>query len=280
MPRLATVSTDRTEASSHSSAPAAGLEHSARPGSVHRTLQILEVVADRGGASAKEIADDTGLPLPTVYRLARELLDSDYLVHIREDKRFELGYKLHQLGVSLHQQIGVSREVRAEVTALHRHLGVAAYFAVHRGAQITVVVTADGPRCPRLRPLEFGFHEAAHATALGKILLANMTPAQRALHLDPEPMPRFGPGTITGHRELTDQLDRVADRGIAWEFGEFQPGATCAAAAVRGASGVLIGSVAVSGTDARLLPDQEEVEAALRGTASRVSRFYRSGSTR
>ena len=267
------MTTERTE-------PAEVLEHSARPGSVHRTLQILEVVAARGGASAKEIADDTGLPLPTVYRLARELLDSDYLVHIREEKRFELGYKLHQLGVSLPQQIGVSRDVRAEVTALHNQLGVAAYFAVHRGSQIAVVVTADSPTCPRLRPLDFGYHEAAHATALGKILLANMSPSQRALHLDPEPMPRFGPGTITGHRELAEQLDRVADRGVAWEFGEFQAGATCAAAAVRGASGVLIGSVAVSGPDARLASGRDEVEAALRVTASRVSRFYRSGHTR
>ena len=115
--------------------------------------------------SAKEIADTTGLPLPTVYRLARELLDSDYLVHIREEKRFELGYKLHQLGVSLHQQIGVPREVRAEITALHEQLELAAYFAVHRGSQITVVFTADSPTCPRLRPIDFGFHEAPHATA-------------------------------------------------------------------------------------------------------------------
>jgi IclR family transcriptional regulator, acetate operon repressor len=83
--------------------PKPALEHSSRPGSVRRTLEILEVVADLGGASAKEIADATGLPLPTVYRLVRELLDSDYLVHIREERRFELGYKLHQLGVSLHQ---------------------------------------------------------------------------------------------------------------------------------------------------------------------------------
>jgi DNA-binding IclR family transcriptional regulator len=274
------MTTERTGPVPGARAQTPALEHSARRGSVHRTLQILEVVAALGGASAKEIADDTGLPLPTVYRLARELLDSDYLVHIREERRFELGYKLHQLGVSLHQQIGVSREVRAEVTALHHQLGTAAYFAVHRGAQIVVVVTADSPQCPRLRPLEFGFHEAAHATALGKILLANMSPAQRALHLDPEPMPRFGPGTITGHRELTDHLERVADRGVAWEFGEFQAGATCAAAAVRGASGVLIGSVAVSGPDARFSSGRDDVEAALRVTASRVSRFYRSGSTR
>lgn len=269
--------------------PAATLEHSARPGSVHRTLQILEVVADRGGASAKEIADDTGLPLPTVYRLARELLDSDYLVHIREEKRFELGYKLHQLGVSLHQQIGVPREVRAEVVALHQKLGLAAYFAVHRGSQIVVVHTADSRDAPRLQPLNFGFHEAAHATAFGKILLANMDPAQRDLHLDPDPMPQLAPGTITSRAELEPHLDLVADRGIAWAFEEFQVGASCAAAAVRGANGSLIGAVAVSAPGGRVEqradggPDvlsQAEVEAALRDTASRVSRFYRSGTAR
>src|SRR5690606_11362613 len=111
--------------------------------------------------------------------------------------------------------------VRAQVAALHRQLDAAAYFAVHRGAQIVVVVTADSPDCPRLSPLEFGYHEAAHATALGKILLANMDSEHRLLHLDPEPMPRYGPGTITSHAALDEQLAQVADRGVAWEFGEF-----------------------------------------------------------
>lgn len=257
----------------------AGDTGSASPGSVRRTLQILEVVAAQGGASAKEIADTTGLPLPTVYRLARELLDLDYLVHIREDKRFELGYKLHQLGVSLHQQIGVPRDVRAQITALHCQLGTAAYFAIHRGSQIVVVFTADSPACPRLSPLDFGFHEAAHATSLGKILLANMDEEQRRLHLDPEPMPRFGPGTITSYAALDEQLLQVADRGIAWEHGEFQAGATCAAAAVRAGSGALIGSVAVSGPDAVMEGRTRQVENALRATASQVSRYFRSGRT-
>lgn len=244
-------------------------------GSVSRTLDILEVVAGRGGASAKEVAVETGLPLPTVYRLIRELLDGDYLVHIRDEQRFELGFKLHALGRSLHAQVGVSREVCAEVTDLHHRLGVAAYLALHRGSQIVVVFTADSPQCPRLPPLEVGYHEAAHATALGKILLANMDREEQLLHLDPEPMPRFGPGTITRHEDLFAQLVDVAGRGIAWEHGEFQDGATCAAAAVRARSGGLLGSVAVSAPDARLAHGRADTERALRATASRVSRFYR-----
>ncbi|QCW52268.1 IclR family transcriptional regulator [Nocardioides dongxiaopingii] len=247
-----------------------------RPGSVARTFDILEAVAARGGASAKEIADVTGLPLPTVYRLVRELLDGDYLVHIREEKRFELGYKLHALGVSLHEQIGVSRQVRAEVTALHQQLGTAAYLAVHRGSQIVVVLTVDSPAHPRLPPIDFGFHEAAHATAFGKILLARMDDEERAALLDPEPMPRFGPGTITTHAELHAQLDTVAERGIAWEFGEFQAGSTCAAAAVRGVAGALVGSVAISAPDPVLAHGRADVEQVLRACASRIGRFYRS----
>lgn len=244
-------------------------------GSVARTLDILEAVAARNGATAKEIATATGLPLPTVYRLLRELLDGDYLVHIRDQKHFELGYKLHALGVSLHEQIGVSREVRAEISGLHKQLGVAAYLAVHRGAQIVVVFTADSPSCPRLPSLDFGYHEAPHATALGKILLANMEPDERMLYLDPEPMPAFAPGTITTHAKLVEQLGNVARRGIAWEFGEFQDGATCAAAAVRGATGALVGSVAVSAPDAQLAHGRAEVEQALRAVASRVSYHFR-----
>lgn len=243
-------------------------------GSVARTFDILEAVSQHGGATAKEIADTTGLPLPTVYRLVRELLDGDYLVHIREEKRFELGYKLHALGVSLHEQIGVSRQVRAEVTALHQQLGAAAYLAVHRGSQIVVVFTADSPTHPRLAPLAFGFHEAAHATALGKIMLAGMDDEHRRAHLDPEPMPRYGPGTITAHDELFAQLTTVAERGVAWEFGEFQAGATCVAAAVRGATGQLVGSVAISAPDAQLAHGRGEVERALRDSAGRIGRHF------
>ena len=243
-------------------------EHEARAGSVRRTLSILEAVASRGGASAKEIAGSTGLPLPTVYRLVRELLDTEYLVHIREDNRFELGYKLHQLAVSLHEQIGIPRPVRAEVSALHQQLNLAAYFAIHRGSEIVVVYTADAPSCPRLASIEFGFHEAPHATALGKIFLADLERNKRAAHL------RQNSLSDAKRTRLADQLVKVAECGIAWETGEWEAGSTCAAAAVRSSSGALIGSVAVSGADARLTNRRAAIETALRTTAARVSRLY------
>jgi len=89
----------------------------------------------------------------------------------------------------------------------------------------------------------------------------------------------IGPRTITTHAELFEQLDSVARRGIAWELGEFQQGASCAAAAVRGATGALVGSVAVSAPDERFAHGRAEVEQALRGAASRISHLFRLGTS-
>ena len=117
---------------------------------VRRTLALLGAVADRGGASAKELAEELDLPLPTVYRLAGSLVDLDYLVHIKGAARYELGYKLHGLGVSLHRQIGLSAQVRREIVSLHQQTGYAAYLSVRRGtslalagARIDVTIQAD-----------------------------------------------------------------------------------------------------------------------------------------
>jgi DNA-binding IclR family transcriptional regulator len=137
------------------------------------------------------------------------------------------------------------------------------------------VFTADSPECPRLPTLKFGYHDAPHATALGKILLAHLDGEKRSLVLPPEPMPRFTKATITGHRELIEQLSTVTHRGVAWEFGEMEAGSTCAAAAVWGAPGWLIGSVAISAESGRLAHRRAEVEAILRATAVRLGRCYR-----
>ncbi|MFJ3380363.1 helix-turn-helix domain-containing protein [Curtobacterium sp. NPDC090217] len=67
---------------------------------VAKTLAILEAVAERGSATAKEIAEVLGFPLPTAYRLLHALVHAEYLVHRREERRFELSHKLEALARS------------------------------------------------------------------------------------------------------------------------------------------------------------------------------------
>lgn len=251
-----------------------------RSGPVARSLGILEVVADRGGASAKEIADALGVALPTVYRLAKELADDDYLVHIRSEKRYELGHKLHLLGLSLHRQLGLSQSVTTEIARLHESTGFAAYLAILRGAELVLVHVVDSPQCPRLQPLRFGFHEVPHATAFGKILLADLDESGRDMYLQRHGLRALTARTHTERAVLDGDLVEVGRRGVAWEHEEFLAGWACAAAPVRGADAALLGSVAVSAAPAVFVGREPQVEARLRQVASRVGALIRGPLTR
>lgn len=57
-----------------------GSEGAARPSLIQRAVTVLEHVAEAGGASARDIADATGIPLPSVYRIAQELVQVGYLI--------------------------------------------------------------------------------------------------------------------------------------------------------------------------------------------------------
>jgi IclR family acetate operon transcriptional repressor len=244
---------------------------------LEKTLAILEFVAERGGATAKEVSDGLGYPVPSVYRLAKALVHTGYLVHLKDKSRFELGYKPHQLAVSLHRQMGVPSPVKAAIAEMHRRVSMAAYFAVYRGADVVVAYIVDSPEHPRLTPLSFGFHEAAHATAFGKIMLAGMNLPQRNQYLAVHGMRPLQEATITDAQELSDHLETVMLDGIAWEHEEFVPGKTCAAVGVRNGAGMVIGAVAVSAETEFMLGREAQVEISLRETANQVSKYFRTG---
>lgn len=249
-------------------------------GPVARAFAILEVVAEHGGASARELSDSLDIPISSVYRRAQEMVRDGYLIHLKKQQRFELGYRLHNLGVALHQQVGVPAPVRRVVNSLHLASGMAAYYAVYRGADVILAFVSDCPEHPRARPLDFGFNEAAHATAFGKIMLAGMSSEERRDYLQARGMPRFTDQTTVSLSAIEAELAGVTTRGIAWECAEMLPDMACGAVEVHGPAGMLIGAIAVSTTPAVLQRHRAQADKLLREHASQVSRYYRSGTVK
>lgn len=246
---------------------------------IQRTFSVLEAVAASGSASAKEVAHRLEIPLASVYRLLQELVEHGYLVHLKEERRFELGPKCFDLGLSFRQRLVAPSAIRQATDQVHRKLQAAAYFAVYRGSDIVLTHLSDCLEHPRLKPLRFGFHEAAHATAFGKILLAGMLPDQRSAYLSARGMPRLTPNTVVDPDQLDTHLQEVATCGIAWEHEEFLAEKTCAAVPVRNGSGVQIGAIAVSLPTSEAVGRQRQIETVLREYAGQCSRYLRSGHT-
>ncbi|NKX52527.1 IclR family transcriptional regulator, partial [Arthrobacter deserti] len=144
-----------------------------------------------------------------------------------------------------------------------------------RGDDIVVAHVVDSPVRPRITPMGFGFNDAAHATAFGKVLLAAMDAGQRQTYLARHGLPAMTARTICTEEGLEAELLGVRERGIAVEREEFIHGASCLAAPVTNPSGQTIGSVAVSMDPADFSARSSKVAVLLRDTAARVSRALR-----
>jgi DNA-binding IclR family transcriptional regulator len=88
---------------------------------------------------------------------------------------------------------------------------------------------AEGPRSPFLEDLVPGFDEGAHATALGKALLATLTPDQRFRYLKEWGMRPFTSATLTTPETFEADLTAGDRRGMHIEIGQFRSGVACAA---------------------------------------------------
>jgi DNA-binding IclR family transcriptional regulator len=233
--------------------------------SVQRALRLLEVVAERDGrAPAKELARATGLPLPTTYHLLRTLTHEGYLQRL-DDGSYVLGHRIDVVRSHGTAARGVAR-ARPALEWLRDELCSAVYLARHVDGEIVVVEIIDSPRAPRI-DLWVGIHHAAHATALGKSILGQLTAADREDYLARHPLHDLTPRTVVDRRRLCDRLP--APDALAVDDEEYAVGVCCLAAPVTTVDGVgALGVVTSPGALRRPgVPRQT-----LRACAARVSR--------
>jgi DNA-binding IclR family transcriptional regulator len=235
--------------------------------SVSRALRVVEVVAEVGdGVTPKSIARRLGYTLPTTYRLLATLVEEGYLVRLNGLRGYGLGYHLGELARRLADQVAMPWPAREILHDVHRRAEGAAYYLVFRDDAVVVAHLDDCPAHRAPGVLRVGEPAAAHATAAGKVLLAELD--RRRL---PGPLPPCTAQTLVDPDRLFRELARVRDRGVAVEVDELQLGVAGVAVPVRGPDGVLVGALGVSVAAADFAPRRAGLEHVVRDGARRVA---------
>jgi DNA-binding IclR family transcriptional regulator len=241
-----------------------------RPGtiqSVDRAVAILRALASgprRLGVS--EIADRLALARPTVHGLLQTLQANGFVEQDRESGKYQLGPGLLRLG---HSYLDLNElRARSVVHAEHlaRHARAAVRVGVLHGPDVVIVHHVFRPDTA-FGVLEVGAHLPAHASALGKAMLA-FSP-RRLEDLTAEPLPRLTRRTLDADA-LRAELARVREEGIAVERDEAVLGESSVAAPIFDHAGRPAGAIAVVGDTAALAP-----RAARRAGASAVAEAAR-----
>ncbi|MEV4734852.1 IclR family transcriptional regulator [Saccharopolyspora sp. NPDC049426] len=215
--------------------------------SVERTFELLELMADAGGEVAlSDLAERSGLPLPTIHRIIRTLVNSGY-ARQQPSRRYALGPRLIRFGETASRALGSwARPYLAELTEV---TGESANMAVLDGAQIVYVAQVPSPHSMRMFT-EVGRRVDAHATAVGKAVMATMPSDEVTQLLSRTAMHPQTERTITDVEAMHEELGRIRKQGYAIDDGEQEVGVRCYAVAVPGAPAGA--GISISGPEGRM----------------------------
>jgi DNA-binding IclR family transcriptional regulator len=241
--------------------------------SIERAAAILRLLSGRTRRlGVVDLAGELGLPKGTVHGLLRTLQHVGFVEQDEETGKYQLGAALLHMGSSYLD----GNELRTRALNWSDSLAARTNESVRIGTlhegQVLIVHHVFRPD-DSLQTLDVGALLPAHASALGKILLAHH--AYAAAELARQGLESFTAATITDPEALERELERVRKRGWAADIGELVNGEVSCAAPILDRRGVTVGAMGVSGPPDRLLAARQprgDVVAFVREAARAVSR--------
>lgn len=202
---------------------------------VARVVAILDALSEsRRTMSLADLAVRTGLPRSSVHRVLQELEQHQYVMAASHLGGYRLGPEVLKLALTSHKQLITA--MRPVITSLAAQVNENVDLAVLSGGQVVVVEQITSKQ--RLQAVtETGRSFPAHASCIGKVLLAQLPDAQIRAILGTQ-LEAFTEYTITDVDEFVRQLGPVRDTGIAFDDQEHDLGISAAATAVRSTTGI------------------------------------------
>ncbi len=246
--------------------------------SLHRGLEVIDCFAMRGSWSLAELTQHLQQNKATLFRVLHTLEQFGYLAKDAATGRYVPGLRLHTLGSAavqhetLRWQSLPPLQDLAQATGETVHVGI-----LHDGVVVTVQVV-EGTHAVRMHSI-VGKRSPAHASALGKVLLAHLPDAEVEAVLARHGMERYTENTITTPAALREALHRVRQEGYAPDEEEIEIGLRCLAAPITDQTGRPTAALAISAPASRMT--QDAVAALLpqvKATAARISRMLGSPS--
>jgi len=225
-----------------------------------RGLAVLDCFIDDPGPHALiELSRQVGLGMPTTLRLIRTLEEAGYVRQDTETKRYRLSWKMLQLQDVTTSILDYADLARPHLQDLAAALGEATGMAVLDGTEVRHAIRVSSNRIISAN-IPPGAHFPPHATAMGKVLMAELAPAtvrdMAARHV----FTRFTPTTITDVDQLLAHLAEIATQGYAVSDAEWEQGLRSLAAPVRTRDGAVSAAVCVLSVQPSMTTRRMEAE--------------------
>ena len=240
--------------------------------SLRKGLELLDCFARQETWSFAELAADLGHSKPTVFRILHTIEAFGYLQKDPKTGRYSLAMRFHALGSAAVRHEQLQWQALPPIQDLARETGETVHVGILYEDEAICVQSVDGTSFVRMHAF-VGKRIPAHASALGKVLLAHLPDAELDALIS-DGLVRLTPHTITDPASLRAALHQIRTDGWGLDDEEMEIGLRCVGAPITDHSSRPCASVAVSAPAVRM--DQQRVSALIplvKATAARISRM-------
>ncbi|MFN0304407.1 MAG: IclR family transcriptional regulator [Burkholderiales bacterium] len=222
---------------------------------LERGMQILMLFdRTRPAIGAPEFAQALGIPRTTVFRLLQTLQHLKLIV-ATESGAYRLGPAVLRLGFEYIASIDLTELARPIVERLRDATGLPAQLVIRDDREVVVVLRFAGTSAFE-SSVNVGTRMPAHATILGRMLLADLNAAElRRLYPERE-LKRYSAHTPKNVAALSKLLEADRARGFAVSESFYERGISAVAAPVRDDTGRIVAAISVT-TQRESIPASE-----------------------
>jgi DNA-binding IclR family transcriptional regulator len=226
--------------------------------SAQRVLTILELLTNREEPlSFGTIATTLDYPRSSLHGLLRTLTERGWVELDPNTRRYRLGIRTWEAGNTYMRAVTLADRARPFMRWVCDHVDETIQLAILDGRYNIYIAKVEGKQRLVLDS-EVGRRLEAHATALGKLLLASLPTEELDRRFAGVQLEKFASQTIDNYAELKRALATIRERGLALDDEEYTPGVHCVAVPVRDHTGQVIAAMSVAFTSARFAEERRQ----------------------
>lgn len=215
------------------------------------SLDVLDRFTQQESWGLSDLTQEVGQSKTRVFRILNTFEECGYVVRDPVSGAYRLGPRLAALSNGSVKFEQLRWRAVPPLQALAETTGETAHVGILHGAQVVTVQLVEGHHDVRMHST-VGKRSPAHASSLGKVLLAYFPEPEIGEFLRTSELKAMTPNTVVDPAEFRRNLQEVRTQGYALDNEELELGLRCIAAPITDHTGLVVASVSISAPTTRL----------------------------
>jgi DNA-binding IclR family transcriptional regulator len=238
---------------------------------VYKAGQVLSLFSvERPEWGVSEVSKALKFPKSSASAMMSSLAEQGLLRRTSE-RRYRLGWQIMAMSKVLLATTGFHEEARRAMEYLVSVFGETVHLAALERGQVIYVDKMQGTKAVQVAVTAVGNKFSAHASGVGKAILAHRPWEEVVEILEREGMRARTPNTITTLEEFEKEMERVRKEGCSYDLEEGVLELSCVAAPIRNHAGEVVAAMSLSVPTYRFDANKERYRNAIIASAREVS---------